>query len=88
MSKTVLTNIASCKVASLKAVPALANVIVSCDDSACDFLNMVLGLREVCPDALCSSRVAFRVSAGRICDPTIMLCALPPNHCTTFVQCP
>jgi hypothetical protein len=79
------------QVALSKALPALASVIVRCDENVSDFsihCNAVTGLHEVRPDTLCSSRVGLRVSVGRIRTPTIMLCFLPSNDCTTLAQRP
>jgi hypothetical protein len=50
--------------------------------------DAVSGLYAARPDAVCCNRVAIRVSAGRICTPTAMLCFLPSNDCTVVALCP
>jgi hypothetical protein len=65
-------------------------VIVRCDKIPRCFpfhCNAVSGLCEVRPNALCSSRVSFRVSARRIRAQAIMLYSLPSNDCTTCARC-
>jgi hypothetical protein len=50
--------------------------------------DAVSSLREARPNAMCSSHVAFRVSAGRIGISTIMLSFFPSNDCTIVALCP
>jgi hypothetical protein len=86
----VLTGAISRGIALLKALPALASVIVRCDESPRDFSNhydAVLGLHEARPDALCCSRVGLCVSAVRIRTPTVMLRDLPSNDRATWAHC-